>query len=83
VFPVNTALQLQVTLKSLRKARGLTQAQLGEALGVSQKRIARIEANPEVTSFDQIARIVTTLGYRLTIEEPRVATPAVHEKAAW
>ena len=56
-------------LRSLRQARGLTQAQLGQKLGVTQKRIARIEAAPEVTSFDQIARMVTAMGYRLMIED--------------
>jgi HTH-type transcriptional regulator / antitoxin HipB len=40
-------------------------------LGVSQKRIARIEAAPEVTAFDQIARMVSAMGCRLVIEEPR------------
>lgn len=69
-YPIDTSQQLRTLLRSLRLARGLTQTQLGERLGVSQKRIARIEAAPEVTSFDQIARIVTALGYRLQITEP-------------
>jgi HTH-type transcriptional regulator/antitoxin HipB len=65
-------------LRSLRQASGLTQAELGQRLGVTQKRIARIEGAPEVTAFDQIARMVTALGYRLVIEDPprhRVAEP--------
>ena len=80
LYPVDTPQQLKTILRSLRQSRGLTQAQLGEMLGVSQKRIARIEASPEVTSFDQIARIVAALGCRLSVEEPpprhRVAEPA-------
>lgn len=72
-YPVDTPQQLRVILRALRQARGLTQAQLGERLGVSQKRIARIESAPEVTSFDQISRIVGALGYRLTIEAPAAA----------
>ena len=55
-------------LRALRQSRQLTQAQLGERLGVNQKRIARIEAAPEVTGFDQIARMVATLGGRLVVE---------------
>lgn len=70
MYPVGTPLQLRTILRSLRQSRGLTQAQLGHLLGVSQKRIARIEAAPEVTSFDQIARMVSAMGGRLVVEEP-------------
>lgn len=68
-YPVNAPLQLRAVLKSLRKTRGLTQAQLGAKLGLSQKRIAGIEKNPQVTAFDQISRIVSLLGARLVIED--------------
>lgn len=68
-YPVDTPLQLSAVLKSLRKSRGLTQAQLGARLGVSQKRIAGIESNPQVTSFDQISRLVRLLGARVVIED--------------
>jgi HTH-type transcriptional regulator / antitoxin HipB len=71
VFPVDTPQQLRTILRSLRQSRGLTQEQLGQMLGVSQKRIARIEAAPEVTAFDQIARMVAAMGCRLVIEEPK------------
>jgi HTH-type transcriptional regulator/antitoxin HipB len=68
--PVATAPQLRAVLKGLRQARDLSQAQVGQLLGVNQKRAARIEANPGVTSFDQIARLVTALGGRLVVELP-------------
>lgn len=76
MYPVDTPQQLRAMLRSLRQSRGLTQAQLGERLGVTQKRIARIEAAPEVTGFDQIARMVTAMGYRLLIApQPGQASP--------
>lgn len=78
MYPVDTPQQLRTILRSLRQSSGLTQAQLGERLSVTQKRIARIEAAPEVTAFDQIARMVTAMGYRLVVEEPpqhKVAEP--------
>tara|TARA_R110002111_G_scaffold125805_1_gene190220 strand:- start:86 stop:346 length:261 start_codon:yes stop_codon:yes gene_type:complete len=68
-YPVDAPLQLRAVLKSLRKSRGLTQAQLGTKLGLSQKRVAGIENNPQVTSIDQISRIVSLLGARLVVEE--------------
>jgi len=81
--PVATAPQLRAVLKGLRKARDLSQAQVGQLLGVNQKRAARIEANPGVTSFDQIARLVTALGGRLIVELPEEpAANAAPAKAA-
>ena len=70
MFPVDTPLQLRIILRSLRMARGLTQEELGVLLGVSQKRVARIEAAPELTSYDLIARYVTALGGHLVLTEP-------------
>jgi HTH-type transcriptional regulator / antitoxin HipB len=67
-YPVSTAQQLSAVLRGMRKARGLTQAQAGQLLGVNQKRAARIENTPGVTSFDQIARLVSALGGRIVIE---------------
>ncbi len=69
MYPVDTPQQLRSILRSLRQSRQLTQEQLGQRLGVSQKRIARIEANPGLTSYDQIARIVAALGGRLVLQE--------------
>ena len=81
-YPVDTPQQLRSVLRALRQSRQLTQAELGERMGVNQKRIARIEAVPGVTSFDQIARIVASMGCRLVIEEaPGVAEPS--KGATW
>jgi HTH-type transcriptional regulator/antitoxin HipB len=71
-FPVSTPVQLRTQLRALRQARSLSQAQMGELLGVSQKRIARIEAAPDVTGFGQIARLVSALGGRIVIEDTSV-----------
>lgn len=79
MYPVDSPQQLRTILRSLRQSRGLTQAQLGRLLGVSQKRIARIEAAPEVTSFDQIARMVLVMGGRLVIAESAAALAAETE----
>ena len=68
-YPLETSQQLSTLLRALRQSRHLTQAELGERLGVNQKRIARIESAPGVTSFDQIARLVAIMGHRLVLEE--------------
>ena len=74
-YPVGTPSQLRAVLRALRQSRGLSQAAVGRLLGVNQKRIARIEAAPEVTSFDQIARLASVLGARLVIEETTAVQP--------
>ena len=78
-YPVTTSGQLRTVLRALRQTQHLSQTQAGLRLGVSQKRLARIEANPGVTGFDQIARLVSALGGRLVIAIPparRTAKPA-------
>ena len=69
-YPVGTPQQLHVVLRGLRKFRGFSQKQVGKLLGVNQKRASRIETAPGVTSFDQIARLVSALGGRLFVEVP-------------
>jgi len=61
------ATQVSVILKSLRKQKGLTQQQLGERVGVSQRIIARIEANPSNVRFDRILQVIAGLDAELLI----------------
>ncbi len=86
-YPVNTPAQLKAVLRALRRSRDLSQMQVGELLGVNQKRIARIEAAPGVTGFDQIARLVSALGGRLVVQDlshtDAKPCPAKPSKGAW
>jgi HTH-type transcriptional regulator/antitoxin HipB len=68
-------------LRGLRQARGLSQTQLGQLLGVNQKRIARIEAAPQVTSFDQVVRFVSALGGRVLIDDAAATAPSASAPA--
>ena len=61
--------QLKQQLRSLRKARGLNQTELGVRLGVTQRRIAEIEANPGVVAVDQIIKIFSALGAELVLRD--------------
>ncbi len=84
-YPLNTPAEARAVLRGLRRARGLSQAQAGQLLGVSQKRLARIEAAPGRASLDQVAKLVALLGAKLVVTEagqptPRPAKPA---KANW
>jgi HTH-type transcriptional regulator / antitoxin HipB len=92
-YPVSTPTQLRGVLRALRESRKVSQAELGKRLGVSQRRIATIEANPGRASFDQLSRLVAALGARVTIEEVsaeaspiqarKPAKRSVSERADW
>lgn len=94
-YPILFTTQLRQHLRALRKKRGLTQAQLGALIGVSQARIAEIEANPGLVSFDQLMQLFSAFDVRLSLiegidevqQEPPPATPklalySVQESAA-
>jgi HTH-type transcriptional regulator / antitoxin HipB len=53
----------------MRKARGLTQAQLGALLGVSQARLAEIEAKPGLVNFEQLMKLLSVLGVTVTLHQ--------------
>lgn len=59
--------QLKQHLRSIRKARGLTQAKLAEALGLYQSRIAEIEANPATISVEQFFKVLAALDVRVVL----------------
>jgi len=66
-FPIQAAAQLSVHLKSLRKARGLTQTGLGQRIGVKQVRVAGIERNPGAVSLNQLLQVLHALDARLLL----------------
>lgn len=74
-YPVVTPKQLSAHLRSLRKAHGLTQAQLGAKLGLNQTRIGKIERNPETVSVAQLLAILSLLGARLVLSTDATVGP--------
>lgn len=68
-YPILLPDQLASHLKSLRKARSLTQLQLGRLLGLGQVRIAEIEANPAAISVDQLFKLLSALNVGVVLRE--------------
>jgi HTH-type transcriptional regulator/antitoxin HipB len=68
-YPIRIADQLKAHLRSLRKQRGLTQAELGKRLGIGQVRIAEIEARPGLVSVDQLVKLLSALGAGLVVRD--------------
>jgi HTH-type transcriptional regulator/antitoxin HipB len=75
--------QLSAHLKSLRKAKGWSQAQLGRHLGLGQVRIADIEKNPGVVSMDQLLQIMHALDARLQVKLARDDADAPSSTSDW
>jgi HTH-type transcriptional regulator / antitoxin HipB len=72
--------QLSAHLKSLRKTRGLTQAQLAKRLGIRQSRLADIDNQPETVSSAQLLDLLAALGVEVLLrlkplDESRTRAP--------
>lgn len=80
-YPLFFAPQLSKHLRSLRKARGLTQAQLAEKLGVVQSRIAAIERKPETMSVARLFEMLTALDVQLVLRDARPGPSAADREA--
>lgn len=68
-YPIRFTDQIRHQLRALRKARGLTQAELGDRLGVGQARIAEIERSPGAVSFDQMLQLLSLLDVSLVLKD--------------
>jgi len=61
--------QLSSLLKNMRKQSGMTQKDMGEKLGITQRRVAAIEASPESARFERILQMLSVLDADLVIRE--------------
>lgn len=59
--------QLANHLRSFRKARGLTQAALGQLTGLKQARIAKIERDPSRVSIGQLLHLLAVLNVKVLL----------------
>jgi HTH-type transcriptional regulator/antitoxin HipB len=75
-YPIRFSDQLRHHLRAMRKLRGLTQAELGQRIGVGQARIAEIESQPGVVSLDQLMNLLSVLNVSLMLRDN---APAVAE----
>ena len=79
-YPLQLTSQLQQLLKSLRKSRQMTQAQLARHLGVVQSRVADIEREPGSVNVEQLMDVLAMLDeWAQTRRAPRHAA-WMHEK---
>lgn len=74
-YPLQINSQLRQLLKSLRKTRQMTQAQLAQRLGVVQSRVADIEREPGSVSVEQLMNVLSVLGAQLVVREAAPSVP--------
>lgn len=65
VYPLKTLRQLRPLLVGFRKAKGLTQKDVSERLGVTQQTYARLELNPASASMERLFRVFNVLGIEM------------------
>jgi HTH-type transcriptional regulator/antitoxin HipB len=65
---LQTPAQLSAHLRSFRKARRLTQAQVGALVGLEQTRIAKIERDPSLVSVGQLMQLLSALRVRVLLD---------------
>lgn len=83
-LPLHSAAQLPAHLKSLRKTRGLTQAQLARRLGIRQSRLADIENHPETVSSAQLLDLFAALGVEVLLRiRPSTESRAAGPRGDW
>ncbi len=80
-YPLKTTEQLREQLRSLRKERGMTQAQLGVLIGVTQARVVEIEANPGSVSLQQIMQVLHALGAGFVVRDAKAGAAPDASKA--
>jgi transcriptional regulator with XRE-family HTH domain len=59
-------------IRRVREAEGLTQAQLGRRLGITQPSIARLEAAGDNVTLATLRRALGEMGRRLELRAPRM-----------
>jgi transcriptional regulator with XRE-family HTH domain len=72
--------QLPLHLKSLRKSRKVTQADMAKSLHITQERYSQIERNPELIATGRLLEILAIFGVDVLLklrppESTRTTTP--------
>lgn len=65
--PLLTAQQLGQLLRAARKQRGLTQAEVGARLGLSQNRVSHLESHADELSIKQLLTWCAVVGLELNV----------------
>jgi len=79
--PLLTAIQLGQLLRAARKQRGLTQAEVGARLGLSQNRISHLEGHADELSVKHLLTSCAVLGLELSLTQRLAMAPDAGQRA--
>ena len=82
VQPLLTATQLGQLLRAARKQRGLTQAEVGARLGLSQNRVSHLEGHADELSVKQLLTWCAVVGLDLSLAHRLAKAPETGEAQA-
>lgn len=68
-YPIKTISQFPLILKAFRKERGLTQADMGAKLGVTQQTYAAFEANPGTAKLESLFKVLRLLSVEISLDQ--------------
>jgi HTH-type transcriptional regulator/antitoxin HipB len=77
-----TASQLGQLLRAARKQRGLTQAEVGARLGLSQNRVSHLEGHADELSFKQLLTWCAVVGLELSLAHRLAKAPETGQAQA-
>ena len=80
--PLLTATQLGQLLRTARKQRGLTQAEVGARLGLSQNRVSHLEGHADELSVKQLLTWCAVVGLELSLAQRLAMAPETGEAQA-
>jgi len=80
---LQTPAQLADHLRSFRKSRGLTQAQLGRLVGIDQTRITRIEKSPGRVSVHTLLQLLVALRVQVLLQPLDPSQPSGNQPSNW
>ena len=81
--PLLTPMQLGRLLQTARKARKLSQADVGARLDLSQKRVSAMELAPATITVDQLLKMCAVLGLELAVGPKGATRSDASAKAQW
>lgn len=77
--PLLTATQLGLLLRAARKQLGLTQAEVGARLGLSQNRVSHLEGHADELSVKQLLTWCAVVGLELSLAHRLAEAPETGE----
>ncbi len=80
---IDSPADLGTAIRKTRKALGLTQPQLALAAGVGVRFVVELEAGKPTVRLENVLRVLSSLGGRLTVDGLPLESSAEGEASRW